>query len=275
MVVHAHPDDEAISTGGVLALSHDQGVRTVLVTCTNGELGDGPGGVKPDDPAFDEEKVVPMRLAELEESCRILGVDHLELLGFHDSGMMGWPQNDAPNAFWGVPVEEGAARLGALMDRYEPDVVVTYDENGFYGHPDHIKANQITVAALEGRPDVAKFYYTGIPRSAIVELGRLMRERGIPGPAQLTEEDGEAQLPPDVPEVGTPDELVTTFVDCSSAVERKRRSLEAHASQAENIFFLDMDDNLFAQVAGRESFVRVRDTTGAPIPESDLFAGLR
>src|SRR5580693_5492065 len=96
MVVHAHPDDEAISTGGILARYADEGVRTVLVTCTDGGCGDGPGGVKPGDPGHDPAQVVALRARELEDSCRILGVSHLERLGYADSGMMGWAQNDAP-----------------------------------------------------------------------------------------------------------------------------------------------------------------------------------
>ncbi|HVT42285.1 MAG TPA: PIG-L family deacetylase, partial [Acidimicrobiales bacterium] len=85
MAVHAHPDDEALGTGGILARYADEGVRTVLVTCTNGELGDGPGGVKPGEPGHDENVIVPLRRRELEESCEVLGVSHLELLGYHDS----------------------------------------------------------------------------------------------------------------------------------------------------------------------------------------------
>ena len=148
MAVHAHPDDEAIGTGGILARYAAEGVRTVLVTCTNGELGDAPGGLKPGEPGHDERAVVELRRRELEASCEVLGVAHLEMLGYHDSGMEGWPQNESPGSFWRTPVEEPAQRLAELMDRYEPQVVVTYDENGFYGHPDHIQANRVTHAAL-------------------------------------------------------------------------------------------------------------------------------
>lgn len=144
MAVHAHPDDEAIGTGGILARYSDEGVRVVLVTCTNGELGDAPGGIKPDDPAHDESAVVALRRQELQASCEVLGVHHLELLGYHDSGMEGWPQNEAPDAFWNTPVDVAAHKLADLMRIYEPQVVVTYDENGFYGHPDHIQANRVT-----------------------------------------------------------------------------------------------------------------------------------
>ena len=149
MAVHAHPDDEATGTGGVLARYAAEGVTTVLVTCTDGRCGDGPGGVKPGEPGHDPAAVVAMRQAELEASCAALKVTHVELLGYADSGMVGWPTNDAPGAFWGTPLREAAERLAELMRRYRPDVVVTYDENGFYGHPDHIQAHRITMAAIE------------------------------------------------------------------------------------------------------------------------------
>ena len=265
MTVHAHPDDEALGTGGILARYADEGVRTVLVTCTNGELGDAPGGAKPGDPAHDESVVVPLRLRELEASCRALGVSHLELLGYRDSGMQGWPQNEAPGSFWQASVAEAGHRLAELMTKYRPQVVVTYDENGFYGHPDHIQANRITLAAIAecGVPD--KLYYTAVPRSAIRGMGELLAEAGIDRPAEVEEN----------PDFGTPDELITTTVDCHSVAGRKFASLAAHASQSDNIFFLRMGEDLFAAMMGNESFVRVEDSTGAPVPEDDLFAGVR
>src|SRR5208282_5845069 len=126
MAVHAHPDDEASSTGGILARYSAEGVRTVVVTCTNGELGDGDGGSKPGDPGHDEASVVATRRQELQQSCDILGGTNLELLGYHDSGMMGWPQNDAEGSFWKTPVAEASGRLSELMELYRPQVVVTY-----------------------------------------------------------------------------------------------------------------------------------------------------
>src|ERR1700744_4987622 len=119
MAVHAHPDDEATMTGGVLAKAAAEGIRTVLVTCTDGRCGDGPGGVKPGEPGHDPEAVVAMRRTELEASCQELGVEHLELRGYHDSGMMGWADNEAPGAFWNTPVDVAAARLAELMVRYQ------------------------------------------------------------------------------------------------------------------------------------------------------------
>jgi LmbE family N-acetylglucosaminyl deacetylase len=265
MAVHAHPDDEAISTGGILARSKAEGVRTVLVTCTNGELGDAPGGIKPGEPGHDEAIVVPLRRSELEASCKVLGVDHLELLGYHDSGMEGWPQNDAPDAFWRTPVPDAAGRLAALMRHYEPQVVVTYDENGFYGHPDHIQANRVTQAAIAESGLPVKLYYTAVARSLIRGFGDVLAEAGIELPAEVEEN----------PDFGTPDELITTTVDCSAVAGRKYASLAAHASQSDNIFFLQMGEELFSTLMGSESFIRVLDPTGAPVPEDDLFAGVR
>src|SRR6195952_1239052 len=131
MAVHAHPDDEATGTGGVLARYAAEGFQTVLVTCTDGRCGDGPGGVKPGEPGHDPAAVVALRRTELEAACAVLDVTHLELLDYADSGMMGWADNDLPGAFWRTPVAEAAARVAALIRHYQPDVVVTYDENGF------------------------------------------------------------------------------------------------------------------------------------------------
>src|SRR5882762_5918086 len=107
MAVHAHPDDEATSTGGVLARYAAEGIRTVLVTCTDGRCGDGPGGVKPGEPGHDPQAVVAMRRGELEAACAVLKVGQLEMLGYGDSGMMGWANNDEPGSFWSTPVEDG------------------------------------------------------------------------------------------------------------------------------------------------------------------------
>ncbi|MGW6913126.1 PIG-L family deacetylase [Kitasatospora sp. NPDC054939] len=297
MAVHAHPDDEATGTGGVLARYAAEGIRTVLVTCTDGSCGDGPGGAKPGDPGHDPAAVAAMRRRELEASCEVLGVGHLELLEYADSGMMGWPTNDAPGSFWSTPVEEGAARLAELMRHYRPDVVVTYDENGFYGHPDHIQANRITTAALELSGLTPKVYWTTVPHSAMRRFGEVMREFGalpeepevLEAPdeptegANLSDEEGasgasevsDVSDAPELPALGLPDDEVTTWVDTSAFGDRKFDALAAHASQGENIFFLKLGKERFTELMGLETFVRVGDTTGAPVPETDLFAGLR
>ncbi|WP_290861239.1 PIG-L family deacetylase [Hamadaea sp.] len=271
MAVHAHPDDEASSTGGVLARYAAEGVRTVVVTCTDGRCGDGPGGVKPGDPGHDPDAVAAVRRAELDAATKVLGVDHVELLGYHDSGMMGWATNEAPGSFWTTPVDEAAARLAELIRQYEPDVIVTYDEQGGYGHPDHIQAHRITMAAVEKAP-VAKVYWSAMPRSWMAGFEARMKELGVEWEEQPTRED-EPEI--DWSQMGTPDEEITSWVDTSAYGGQKFDALAAHGSQGDSAFFLQMGKEKFTELMGTEAFVRVGDTTGAPTPEDDLFAGLR
>ncbi len=265
MAVHAHPDDEALGTGGVLARYSDEGVRTVLVTCTNGECGDGPDGVKPGEAGHDEAAVVARRHQELLASCAVLGVNDLELLGYRDSGMDGWPQNGADGSFWTTPVASAATRLEELVERYRPQVVVTYDEHGLYGHPDHIQTHRVTMAAVDRTGIPAKVYYTAVPKSALATLAETLRAQGVELPGPVDED----------PAFGVPDELITTYVDCAAFAGRKYDSLAAHVSQLDNMFFINMGRQVFEQLMTQEAFIRVRDRTGHPVPEDDLFAGLR
>ncbi|MCW2919915.1 MAG: hypothetical protein JWN52_7983 [Actinomycetia bacterium] len=264
MAVHAHPDDEVLGTGGLLARCAAEGIRTVLVTCTNGEQGDGPGGVKPGEPGHDPAAVSRIRLQELQESMAHLDIEELELLGYRDSGMVGWDTNGDPEAFTNVSVDVAGARLSALMERYRPQVVVTYDENGGYGHPDHIQAHRITLAAAEATGIPAKLYFTAVPRARVAELFESLRTSGA--------DVGDLELPADF---GTPDELITSVVDVSPYVERKRKALEAHASQGENIFLLRLPEEAQHRAFASESFVRHFSSVPAPDQEDDLFAGLR
>jgi N-acetyl-1-D-myo-inositol-2-amino-2-deoxy-alpha-D-glucopyranoside deacetylase len=267
MAVHAHPDDEVTSTGGVLARYAAEGVTTVVVTCTDGRCGDGVNGAKPGEPGHDPEAVVAARRAELEESCGILKVTHLETLGYHDSGMMGWDTNEAPGAFWGTPVDEAAERVAALIRKYRPDVVVTYDDNGGYGHPDHIQAHRVTMAAVELADSPAKVYWSVVPRSAMRDMIERMKAAGMM-PEGSPDFD-------DLPPMGWPDEEITTQVDTASVIDQKFDALAAHGSQSDGAFFINLGRETFAQMMTTESFLRKRDTTGAPLPEDDLFAGLR
>ena len=171
MTVHAHPDDESIGTGGVLARYADEGVRTVLVTCTGGEVGEigDPTLATPDSLAETRER-------ELRAACEILGVDRLELLGYRDSGMAGMADNNHPDPFARADLDVAIGRLVLLVRRHRPHVLVTYDENGFYGHPDHVNANRVAVGAFARAGDPAaypdqglapwqpaKLYYTAVP----------------------------------------------------------------------------------------------------------------
>ena len=266
MTVHAHPDDEASSTGGILARYAAEGITTVVVTCTDGRCGDGPEGVKPGEPGHVPDEVVAVRRRELEASCATLKVSHLEMLGYHDSGMMGWDTNKAPGAFWAPPVSEAAERLAGLIRRHQPDVVITYDENGGYGHPDHIQAHRITMAAVDLAGSAAKVYWSVLPRSVMEEVGARMRAAGIgPDSSELEE----------MPEMGLPDEEITTWVGVRDVIDQKYDALAAHGSQSDGAFFLGLGRDFFADVMGTEAFLRVRDTTDAALPEDDLFAGLR
>ena len=269
MAVHAHPDDEASSTGGVLAKYSDEGIRTVVVTCTNGEFGDTPDGVKPGQDGHEEQAVAEIRLAELKQACKHLGVTDLELLGYHDSGMPDWEYKDRPGAFCNVPQNEVAGRIGALIERYRPQVVITYDDQGPYQHPDHLHASRCAQAAVSatGIPD--KLYLTAMRRSDWRKVWDALREAGVevPDTSQIDEQA--------LRQMEEAERRITTNVDISPVLERKRAALLAHASQIRDSWFSKIPSDIAAQVFGRESFTRAMDRTGAPVPEDDLFAGLR
>ncbi|HVA22479.1 MAG TPA: PIG-L family deacetylase [Candidatus Micrarchaeia archaeon] len=274
LAVHAHPDDEVTGTGGVLARYGDEGVRTVVVTCTGGELGDGPDGMHPHQPGHDPDAVARLRRAELETSCRVLGVGTLVRLGYRDSGMMGWPENEDPRSFWRAPLAPAVERVGALLEAHRPQVVITYDPQGGYGHPDHIQAHRVAVAAVQAAGRPVRLCYTAWPRSWFARWIREAPRWGI----DLSEwfEDG----PPTDPPPGTPDEDVGYVVDIGTVVERKRQALLAHGSQSDNGLWLRMPAEAFHTEMGREAFVAVDPATlavQAPDgegPQPDLFAGL-
>ncbi|MEV6278036.1 PIG-L family deacetylase [Nocardia sp. NPDC051832] len=265
MAVHAHPDDEVLNTGGVFARYAEEGIRTVLVTCTNGEQGDGPEGVKPGAPGHDPAAVAAQRLGELRASAALLEIEHLELLGYQDSGMDGWDANADPHAFANAPVAAAAGELAALIEKYRPQVIVTYDENGGYGHPDHIQAHRITVAATESTGIPAKLYYAVVPREATQEMFAAAKAGGM--------DMGDFEPPADF---GTPMAEITTVVDVAGYTRRKVKALEAHGSQGDSGFFLGMPEPIQDLILGTEYFVRhYNRIADAPDQETDLFAGLR
>jgi LmbE family N-acetylglucosaminyl deacetylase len=268
MAVHAHPDDESSSTGGILAKYGDAGFRTVVVTCTNGEWGDAPGGIKPGEAGHDPGEVAAIRLAELEEAGRILNVTDLELLGYHDSGMDEWAYKNDPQAFCNIPLDESVGRLASLFEKYRPDVVVTYDDNGGYNHPDHLQAHRITIAAVEQTDIPAKLYLTAWRRGNFQKMRDRMIELGMDVP-EMPEPDAET-----IKRMEETEARITTTIDTRPVVARKRDALAAHSSQLQESWFSKMPEELFAEVFGQENFIRLRDTTGAAVPESDLFAGL-
>ena len=269
MAVHAHPDDEASSTGGVLAAYSAQGIRTVVVTCTNGEFGDAPGGVKPGRRGHDEQAVARQRLAELRESSAILGVTNLELLGYHDSGMPDWDYKDRPDAFCNVPEADVAARISALIEQYRPQVLITYDDQGPYQHPDHVHASRAAQAAFTKTGIPAKLYLSAMRRSDWLKIWEALRELGAEVP-DFEDMDPEARR-----QAAASEQRITTSVDIRPMMGRKRDALFAHGSQISESWFSKIPQDIAEATFGHEHFIRVSDTTGAPLPEDDLFAGLR
>ena len=278
LAVHAHPDDEASSTGGVYPLLHDQGVRTVLVTCTNGECGDALDGAKPDADHHDGDAVAEIRRVELDNAVKILGIDRLVRLGYRDSGMMGWPQNADPDSFWAADVNDAAKRLAAIIMEERPQVIVTYNEIGFYGHPDHIQANRITLAALELIDYEPTLYYNAIPDSVMAiyrarweEEDRLKREED--------EKKGIVRTPEPEPEeplnMGTPDDKIGAKIDVSSSNSRKFDALAAHASQIADSFWMKLGKEQFMEVMVNEWFFRVTNPKNLDGCVDDIFAGYR
>jgi LmbE family N-acetylglucosaminyl deacetylase len=269
MAVHAHPDDESSSTGGVLARYSAEGFQTVVVTCTNGELGDGPGHVKPGEPGHDEDQVARRRLAELDVACARLGVAHLELLGYRDSGMDSWEYKSRPDAFCNVALDVSAGRVADLMRRYQPAVVVTYDDRGGYNHPDHLRAHRVTVAAAQRTGIPAKLYLTARPARTWARLREVLAELGQEMPARPEPDEDRRRMMEEA------EQRITTAVDTSAVVERKRSALLAHASQLDESWFAKLPDDAFVELFAQEYFIRSYDRTGAAVPEDDLFAGLR
>ena len=269
MAVHAHPDDEASSTGGILATYSAQGIRTVVVTCTNGELGDGQDGIKPGQDGHDEQAVVRQRLAELREACAILGVSDLELLGYRDSGMIEWDYKARPDAFCNIPVAKVAERISGLIERYRPQVLVSYDDQGPYQHPDHVHASRCAQAAFADSGIPAKLYLSAMRGSGFRKIRDALRDAGQ-DVSDWPEPD------PELMRRGQESEQrITTTVDIRPVLSRKNKALFAHGSQVSESWFSKVPPEVAEEVFGIESFIRASDRTGAPLPEDDLFAGLR
>ena len=263
LLVHAHPDDESISTGGAMMKAKAHGHRVVLVTATRGEVGE----IYNMDETSSRPRLGEIRTEELRNAAEILGVDRQEFLGYRDSGMVDTVDNKDRRSFHQATVEEAASRLAVLLREERPAVVVTYAEDGVYGHPDHIKAHHVTNAALdmlekEGAP-VRKLYYTAIPRSIMEAF------------AQQMPEEARQAMGGNMRIAGTPDELVTTRVDVHDYVERKRAAFRAHVSQNDpNSWFSTMQDQIYELAFGTEYYQLARGEPGSELPEPDLFAGI-
>jgi N-acetyl-1-D-myo-inositol-2-amino-2-deoxy-alpha-D-glucopyranoside deacetylase len=218
LLVHAHPDDESIGTGATMAKYAAEGARITLVTCTLGELGEV---IPPDLHHLLPDELGQHRIVELDRACRALGVEDHRFLGgesrYRDSGMMGLPDNDDPRSFWQADLEEAADALAKIIEEVAADVIVTYDANGFYGHPDHIQAHRVTQRAHELAGGTAKLYATAMPRSVLATAVELPEDSWFVKSRDLS--------------VGIPDDQVTTEIDATKYLDAKRNAMRAHETQ--------------------------------------------
>ncbi|MCC3767032.1 N-acetyl-1-D-myo-inositol-2-amino-2-deoxy-alpha-D-glucopyranoside deacetylase [Streptomyces sp. UNOC14_S4] len=283
LLVHAHPDDESINNGATMAKYAAEGAHVTLVTCTLGEEGEVIPEALAHLAADRDDALGPYRAGELAAAMRELGVSDHRLLGgagrYRDSGMMGAPQNDRPHSFWQADVDEAAASLVEVIREVRPQVLVTYDPDGGYGHPDHIQAHRVAMRAVElagerafrrdlGEPyEVAKVYWNCLPLSEVEAGFARLRERGIDKPFP-----GIA-APSDVPGV-VDDAEVTAAVDGSAYAERKAAAMRAHATQiAVDGPFFALSNDLGQPLFITEYYKLVRGEAEAG-REDDLFAGV-
>ena len=256
----AHPDDESIGAGGMLAKAAAAGHRTVLVFGTRGEHGE-----VADDFLEDGELLWQRREQEVQRSAEILGVQRVEFLGYHDSGMMGTPENDLADAFWQADVDAAAERLADILREERADILTIYDSDGGYGHPDHIQVHRVGLRAAE-LAGTARVFEGTMNRDHLKRSMLAAIEAGVmPG--------DDAPRPEDFESFGRPETAITTTVDVRPFLEQKRASMRAHASQiGESSFFLRMPADAFEQGFGWEWFIR----HGVPDDhrDDDLFAGL-
>lgn len=280
LTVHAHPDDEASKGAGTVACYSDEGVRTVLVTCTGGEAGDilNPAA---DDPEVRAD-LGAVRRAELAESVRILGYSALHMLGYRDSGMPGTEANAHGESFAAADLDDAVGRLVAVIRQERPQVVVTYgDDHSGYPHPDHIRVHDISVAAFDAAGDPERFpeagppwqplklYYTYWSRARVEALHQAHLDRGEESPyGEWLERWGPETTPS------------TTRIDVSDQLPRRRAALLAHRTQIDpDSFWMRLPDEVVRHVFPWEEFTLARSLVDNGVPEGsfedDLFAGLR
>ena len=289
LLVHAHPDDETIGTGATMAKYVQEGALVTLVTCTLGEEGEVLVPELAHIAADQDDTLGQVRIEELAAAMKVLGVTDHRFLGapglWRDSGMMGTPANDRPDCFWQVNLDTATRVLVGVMREVRPHVVITYDERGGYGHPDHIQAHRVTAAAFDMARDPVrwgelgapwapdKLYYSALPKSVIQAGIDYFRERGESSfwGDEVTSAD---ELP-----MGTPDELVTTLIDGAEFFEAKMNAMRAHATQiAVDGPFFALADGVGMTSFGHEYYTLVRGELGERDPdtgfETDIFAGV-
>jgi N-acetyl-1-D-myo-inositol-2-amino-2-deoxy-alpha-D-glucopyranoside deacetylase len=287
LLVHAHPDDESIESGATMAKYAAEGAYVCLVTCTLGEEGEViPEGLRD---LVAEDRLGPHRMTELAAACDALGTSDQRYLGgpgrWRDSGMMGAPSNDDPRCFWRADLEHAAAELVPIIRAVRPQVAVTYDARGYYGHPDHIQAHRVTRLAIERAADpgtggdradaaepwrVAKLYATAMPVSELEEGLTALRAAGRPFAAV----DSVSELP-----FGVPDDAITTTIDATDHLPAKVAAMRAHHTQISvDPPFYALSNDVGQHLSGTEHYTLLAGDlgplTGPQSREKDLFAGL-
>ena len=287
LLVHAHPDDETIGTGATMARAAAENVAVTLVTCTLGEEGEILVPELEHLAADREDGLGRHRVEELAAAMEALRVPDHRFLGgpgrWRDSGMMGTAANERPECFWQADLGEAVRELVAVVRETRPQVVVTYDERGGYGHPDHVQAHRVTVAAFDAAADPAyepelgepwqasKLYWTAVPKSVLQAGIDALKESGDTGFFGVDSAD-------DLP-FGNPDEEITTEVDATDHLDAKLAAMRAHRTQiAVDGPFFALSNGVGLQSFGREHYVLARGergpTHGPQGREDDLFAGV-
>ena len=276
LFVHAHPDDETINNGATMAKLVDIGVQVTLVTCTRGEEGEV---LVPDLAhlaSHHEDNLGGHREVELANAMKELGVtDHRFLGNYRDSGMMDTPANQNPNCFWRADVEEAATELAKIIDELKPQVMVTYDEFGGYGHPDHIQTHRVAMRASEiAKWQIQKIYWNIMPKSIVQQGMDAMKAQG----SDFFGSESIDELP-----FVKDDSFVTTVVHAPDQVDKKMAAMKAHATQIslDGPFFA-LSNNLGVQIFGDEYYTLVKGEKTGPFEkafnnidlELDLFAGV-
>ena len=279
LLVHAHPDDETINNGVTMAKYAASGVQVTLVTCTRGEEGEVLVTELANLASDKDDKLGEHREVELKDAMAQLGINDFRFLGapnkkWRDSGMMATPQNERGDVFWQADLDEASHELVKIILEIKPQVLITYDEFGGYGHPDHIKAHRVAMRATELAAEqgwqISKIYWNTMPRSVI--------QMGIEKMKEVGSDFFGAQSADDLP-FAKPDELVTTVVNAPEYVPQKLAAMKAHATQiSEDGPFFALSKNLGLSVWGDEYYTLVKGEKAAPFDsngrELDIFAGV-
>ena len=276
LLVHAHPDDETINNGATMAMYAALGASVTLVTCTRGEEGEVLIPELSHLAANATDSLGQHRVTELALAMKELGVADHRFLGegvtlFRDSGMMGTEPNNRPDVFWQADLEEASDLLVQIIDEVKPHVLITYDEFGGYGHPDHIQAHRVAMRAAEKSAwDIPKIYWNVMPISVIQE--------GIDAMKDIDSDFWGAEKAEDLP-FAKDDSFIHALVDGNAYVEKKMNAMKAHATQiAVDGPFFALSNNVGLQVWGNEYYTLVKGEKSGPFNEkgyeSDLFAGI-